>query len=89
VLGHTHCGAIAAAIEGGAQGSVGAVINLIEEAIGTETDDYRACVLNVRHSVRCLLEDSEMTSLIGQGGFKVMGAVYHIDCGKVEFLDEG
>lgn len=89
VLGHTHCGAIAAAIEGGAQGSVGVIVNRIEEAIGAETDDYRACVLNVRQSVRCLRDDPEMTALIDQGDFRVMGAVYHIDSGRVEFLDEG
>lgn len=88
VLGHTHCGAVAAAIEGGARGSAGAITDLIGEAIGAETDDYRACALNVRHSVRRLLDDSEMAALIDQGDFKVMGAVYHIDSGEVEFLDE-
>jgi len=89
VLGHTHCGAIAAAIEGGAQGSMGVIVDRIEEAIGAETDDYRACVLNVRHSMRCLHDDPEVAALVDQGDFRIMGAVYHIDSGGVEFLDEG
>lgn len=87
VLGHTHCGAIAATIEGGAQGSVGVITERIKQAIGAEVDDYRACVLNVRYSVNRLCDDPEIATLIEHDGFEVRGALYHIENGKVELLD--
>ena len=83
VLGHTNCGAVGAAIKGGAKGYIKSITKEIQTAIGNETNPYKACCLNLNHSAQIKeslhIQDTE-------DGLKVMGAVYHIDDGHVEFL---
>ena len=79
VLGHTHCGAVGAAIGGGAGGFIKSITDEIMAAIGDEKDDYRACCLNVENSVKKIQENIHIP------GLKAMGAVYHIEDGHVEF----
>lgn len=86
VLGHTCCGAVGAAIAGGAEGCVGAVTDLVRSAIGDERDDYAACALNVRASVDRLLRDAEVRALVEGAGVEVLGGVYRLDSGRVELL---
>ena len=81
ILGHTHCGAVGAAIGGGAEGFIKSITDDIKSAIGEEKDDYRACCLNVENSVKKI-----ESSLDIPGGLKTIGAVYHIEDGHVEFL---
>ena len=52
VLGHTHCGAVDAAIHHQPEGYIKYITDEIKKAIGDETDPYKASCLNVRHSVR-------------------------------------
>lgn len=80
VLGHTHCGAVGAAIGGGAGGFIQSITDEIKAAIGNTTDDYKACCLNVENSVKKI--ESQLTV----PGLEAMGAVYHIEDGRVEFL---
>lgn len=80
VLGHTHCGAVGAAIGGDPEGYVKFITDEIKRAIGTEHDDVKACCLNVRQSVSVIKEHIPM-----KDGLEVVGAVYHIDDGRVEF----
>lgn len=86
VLGHTHCGAVGAAIEGASSGSVAAVTGPIMSAIRGETDDLRACTMNVENSVAQLRRTPELAAAEAQGEIAIMGAVYHIDTGRVGFL---
>ena len=80
VLGHTSCGAIAEAINRFHEGHSIEIINDIIEGIGPEKDPVKASRLNVRNSVRLIGED------IGNGyDVKVMGALYDIKDGTVEF----
>ncbi len=55
-----------------------------EEAIGQETDDYKAAVLNVKQSVN-VIESSLEIQKDEEHGLKVIGAVYRIEDGTVEF----
>ena len=80
VMGHTHCGAVGAAIQGPQQGPVESITWQIRQAIGAETDDYKACCLNVRGGVATIQKELPLP------GVRVCGAVYHIEDGRVEFL---
>lgn len=82
VLGHTHCGAVGAAIGGGAGGFIKSITDEIMAAIGSEADDYKACCLNVENSVK------KIASQLTLPGLQAMGAVYHIEDGRVEFLNK-
>ena len=80
VLGHTHCGAVDAAMRHEPDGYIKFITDEIRLAIKDETDALKACCLNVERSVsiiRTALEGQEIT---------VHGAVYHIDNGRVELL---
>lgn len=86
VLGHTHCGAVGAAIGSEPSGYVKTITDEIRNAIGDEKDEYRACCLNVERSVS-LIKDNLHFDKEGDDAVRVCGAVYHIDSGKVEFLN--
>ena len=87
VMGHTHCGAVDAAINHDPEGYVKFIADEIRKAIGDETDGHKACVLNVRHSI-AVIEESLDIRREEEHGLKVVGAVYHIDDGHVEFLED-
>lgn len=81
VLGHTHCGAVGAAVSGGAPGFVKSITDEIQKAIGGEKDELKACRLNVERSVSLIRDGlKEMKELT------VCGAVYNIEDGSVEFM---
>lgn len=86
VLGHTHCGAIKAALDG-ERGPVAPLTELISEAIGSAHDPYEASVLNTQAAMRALSEDPAIAKLIADVGLEVKGAIYHTHCGVVDFLD--
>ena len=75
VLGHTHCGAVDAAIHHEPTGY-----------IGEETDPYKASCLNVRHSVSEIEKSLCIHHIEEETGLRVVGAMYHIEDGSVEFL---
>lgn len=81
VMGHTHCGAVGAAMGHAPEGFVKFITDEIKKAIGEEKDDYKACCLNVHNSVKVIEDSLEI-----KDGLQVCGAVYHIEDGKVEFL---
>ena len=85
VLGHNHCGAVDAAINHDPEGYIKFITDEIRLAIGSEQDDYRACCLNVRHSVR-RIEESLDIRREEEHGLQVIGALYHLRTGEVEFL---
>ena len=85
VLGHTHCGAVDAAINHDPEGYIKFITDEISLAIGNEKDEYRACLLNVERSVS-VIEESFDIKREEEHGLKVLGAIYHIEDGRVEFL---
>lgn len=78
VLGHTHCGAVDAAMHGEAEGHVAAIIKEIQSSIKSETDAKRASILNAEHSASVISENIS--------GVKIISAVYDIETGRVEWL---
>lgn len=84
VLGHDHCGAVDAAINNDPEGYIKFITDEIRLAIGNEQDDYRACCLNVKRSV-AVIESSFEIHREEEHGLKVIGALYRLDDGSVEF----
>ena len=85
VLGHTSCGAVSAAIHHDPSGFIKFITDEIKKAIGDEMDDYLAACLNVRRSIMHIEDSLEIQKDESQG-LKVVGAIYKIEDGSVEFL---
>ena len=83
VLGHTHCGAVAAAIAGETEGNVGVITQAIRTAIGAEKETTKEAGPKVSNSMRCIRED-----LAGGESHRVCGALYDIASGQVTWLEE-
>lgn len=83
VMGHNHCGAVDAAINHQPDGYIKTITDEIKRAIGDEKDDYAACCLNVKHSVK-MIEDG--LKINDEQDVKVCGALYHLEDGRVEFI---
>ena len=86
LLGHTNCGAVAAALNGCSDGYISFITDEIRKAIGMERDPLTACRLNVTHGaerIRRALKSDLMLSDV-----EVVGAVYDIRTGLVEWLPE-
>lgn len=86
VLGHNHCGAVDAAINHDPDGYVRFITDEILKAIGSEKDDYKACCLNVKHSCQIIENSIRIQKDEHDYGLKVMGALYHLENGEVEFF---
>ncbi len=84
VLGHDHCGAVDAAINHDPEGYIRFITDEIRLAIGNETDDLKACCLNVKRSVS-VIENSLEIHREEEHGLKVIGAIYRLENGRVEF----
>ncbi len=85
VLGHTQCGAVHAAIDHDPSGFIKFITDEIKQAIGKEKDDYTAALLNVRQSVRIIESSLEIQKDEQEEGLRVVGAMYRIEDGIVEF----
>lgn len=86
VLGHTHCGAVDAAIHYEPEGYLKYITDEIKKAIGDEKDPYKASCRNVRHSVQEIEKSLCIHHMEEETGLRVVGAIYHIEDGSVEFL---
>lgn len=86
VLGHTQCGAVAAALasEGG---PVAPLTDAVAAAIGDERNPDAATILNTRAAVEALRSCSDLAQLEKEGSLSICGALYHTDDGAVEVLD--
>ena len=96
VLGHQHCGAVTAAVEGGeADGHIDALTNLLRPAVektrglpGDPVDN--AMKANVEMVVKQLRTSTPvLAKLVSQGKLKVVGAIYSLDTGQVTWLPDG
>ena len=99
VLGHTNCGAVAAAIDTRLRGTrQHSRIQLLVECIlpGLEHLDLQltpeamlaqAVEANVRWTMRQILETPEGRERQTEGSVKLVGAIYEIETGLVRFLE--
>jgi carbonic anhydrase len=99
VIGHENCGAVMAAIDVRVKGAkLEKHISVLLENILPALDDvdlgalpekrlHAAVEANVRRTMRVLRESPEGRALIGKGEVMMVGAVYDLDTGRVEFLD--
>ena len=86
MMGHTGCGAVEAAIHHDPSGFIKYITDGIRDAIGEETDPYRAACLNVEHSIKQISDTLDIDHLRHGKDPAVIGAIYHIDSGEVRFL---
>jgi carbonic anhydrase len=98
VLGHTNCGAVAAAVEARLHGTrQPSRIQLLVDSILPGLTDLdlqltpeamlaQAVEANVRWSMRQILETPEGRERQTEGLLKLVGAVYEIETGRVRFL---
>jgi carbonic anhydrase len=95
VLGHQHCGAVTAAVEGGeAVGHINALVHLLRPAVEKSRGLPGDPVENaVKANVEMVVEELRTSTpvleeLVSQGKLRVVGAVYSLDTGKVTWLSE-
>lgn len=98
VMGHTACGAVQGAIDNVELGNLTGLLKQIKPAVdatkyeGDRTGRNMAfvdavAVTNVRHTMDEIRRRSEiLASLEKQGKIKIVGSMYHLDTGRVEFL---
>jgi len=95
IMGHQKCGAVTAAAESGeAAGHLPSLLGLIRPAIerarsrpGDLIDN--AVHINVENVVRQIRTSTPVLApLVDRGALRVVGAVYSLDTGKVEWLPE-
>jgi len=100
VLGHSHCGAVTAVAKGAeVHGNIPKLVDNIAPAVqrakashGTEVNDVlinKAIEENVWQSIEDLLSISaETIELIHEGKLQVVGAIYDLEKGSIQWLGE-
>ena len=93
VLGHTQCGAVTAAVQGGhAPGHLGSVVDRIRPAVAASIGQAGDVVLNaVRANVRLAVEaikacEPLLAHAVKLEHLKVVGSLYHLDTGELELV---
>jgi carbonic anhydrase len=96
VLGHQKCGAVEAAVQGGAaHGHLGPLLAMIQPAVARakkeEGDVMDNAVLhNVENVVQQLRHSKPVLEpMVDRGTLKILGGVYSLDTGLVRWLPEG
>ncbi len=88
VLGHTHCGAISAVLEGCDDEALNPLSRPIANAIGSVKDPDEASALNAVNALKELRCISDIAAMEEQEELLLLPALYHTDSGKVEVLEE-
>jgi carbonic anhydrase len=101
VLGHSSCGAIKAACDDFSDGHITQLIELIKPAVVMEKSETasrnsgnnefvrKVCELNIRHQMHQVVYQSEIIQkLLEARMIGVVGAVYDLSSGKVDFLQD-
>ena len=86
VMGHTHCGAVHTAINHDPEGYIKFITDKIKAAIGDECDPYKAACLNVKSCETEIEASLEIQKVEHQEGLRVIGAMYHLENGLVDFI---
>jgi carbonic anhydrase len=100
VLGHTQCGAVNAAMDGTElYGNLPSLIDSIRPAVRTargqhpEATSEQLLAASIAQNVRQQIDDAVIKSpqlrhMVLRGTVKIVGAVYRIETGRVEWLDD-
>lgn len=101
VLGHTNCGAIQAACDNVETGNLSTLLNKIqpsvyyEKTVGENRNSQngefveKVSEIQVKRSVEKIVEESLiLRELIGNKKIGLIGAIYDVDTGRVEFLED-
>lgn len=96
VLGHTQCGAVSAAVKlPEVPGHIVTLINAIKPAVEKAREQHPADLLDaaIRENIRLQVEqlkslEPTLAKRVREGSVKIIGALYHLDTGKVEFLNQ-
>ncbi|QDC44417.1 carbonic anhydrase [Methylophilus medardicus] len=103
VMGHSSCGAVKAACDDFKDGHIGEIINLIKPAIrhektitdadqrNSKNSDFveKICALNVKYQIDTIIRCSDIVDdMLQSKQIGIVGAVYDISNGKVNFLED-
>jgi carbonic anhydrase len=103
VLGHTKCGAIKGACDHVEMGNLTELLSKLQPAVYSESEttfpDKRnskngkfvenVATLNVKRSVKSIIERSYiLEEMLDNGEIGIVGAMYNIETGKVEFYED-
>jgi len=99
VLGHSSCGAVKGACSHVEMGHLTALLEKIQPSVetiagkelGLSSEDFvqEVATENVRHQMKDLLQRSSiLRNLYKQGKIGIIGAMYSVETGEVEFLSE-
>lgn len=98
VMGHEHCGAVKAAVDNVKLGNITPMLSKIRPAVesisyeGDRTSQneefvHMACESNVRNTMEQIrIHSPILKEMEEKGEIKIVGAIYDMDEGKVEFL---
>ena len=93
VLGHTKCGAVTSACKGVELGNITALLSKIKPAIAEvkerdgDLEVEEVTQANVHQSIKEIRDKSEiLADLENEGKIKIVGAVYHVEDGRVSYL---
>lgn len=86
VVGHTGCGAVAAAIAGGTIRNLQHITNHISSGLDGEQDTTKAEILNVEYGVNRIKQNPFVDLYMREHGVEVIGAIYDTCSGAVKFL---
>ncbi len=87
ILGHENCGAVAATMDGHAEGYIHYIVDEVAEGIvGCETAT-EAEIANVYHSLEACEQSEILQELVASGAIEIVGAIYNTADGSVSFLD--
>jgi carbonic anhydrase len=101
VMGHGHCGAIKAAIDGIEFGNITGMLEKIKPAIAKSRMNFqgitnssnnefieKVCYANVKQMVNDIRKGSPiLKDMEDKGEIRIMGAVFNMETGKVEFFE--
>jgi carbonic anhydrase len=99
VMGHEHCGAVKAAVDDVKLGNITPMLSKIRPAVtAIEYDGDRssknaefvhmACESNVKNTIAQIRANSPiLKEMEDEGEIKIVGAIYDMDDGKVDFLE--
>lgn len=93
VLGHTQCGAVTAAVQGGEfPGHIGSIVAAIQPAVAASKDQAGDAVINATlANVRLIVDQIKhcepiLAEMVRHSQLTVVGGIYHLDSGVVEIL---
>jgi carbonic anhydrase len=103
VLGHTKCGAVKGACDHVEMGNLTELLSKLQPAVYSESETTatekrnskngifveNVATLNVKRSVKSIIERSYiLEEMLDKGEIGIVGAMYNIETGKVEFYDD-